>query len=861
MHPEIYSLPAWIERLLRCIYDEDEFQEILGDFEEIYSVRIETSGRIRAKIWCLAYLIRLVIAKAQLSFYWSFGMFKNYVTIAFRYLRRYKVYSLITISGLALGLAAFLLISIWVMHELSFDRFHEKASSIFRVSEKRHFPDHVSHNFRTPGPLAEEIKGLFPEVLDSVRVAMTGERVIRYEDRVYYEDKIITVDPGFFSLFTFPFIKGDKDSALGHPNSMAITQSVAKKYFGRENPIGKILKMDNRLDFIVTGIIADIPSNSHLQFDMVVPFVVVEKLGWITDAWDFSMALTYIRLEGSADYRDFERKIADLVKNYDQDTNIELFLKPLTRIYLFTNYENPDGLGRIQYIYVFSLLGVLILIIACINFMNLATARSDYRSREIGMRKVIGASKSHIIRQFLVEAIFIAFLSLLLAPLLIQLVLPGFNKIADARFTLTDFFNPSMVLVVLGVTFVTGAVSGSYPALFLSSFQPVKVLKKNSASGQRGSFLRKILVLVQMSTSLMLLISSFVIYSQIDYLKNKDLGFSKEQVVSIPLGIANEENSSIYKRLKNELKQISPIENVSAAFTHPTDFGTRAKDVVFEGRKLDEEMPLKITSVDFDFIETLKIEVLKGRSFSEGFGSEKGNLIVNEKFESILGVESALNETLYIGGNYVGNIIGIVKDFHLESISNASIGPLILFLNPRINYIFVRIHPEDIASTLKLMETAWMKVAPHLPFTYNFLDAEFDQLYTDVETLGTILKFFTIIAGLIACMGLFALSSFAAERRTKEIGIRKVLGSSVSNILYLLGKDFLTLILLANLCAWPVSWLLMSRWLQNFPYRMDLSWTTFVLSGLLSLLVTFVTVSFQTLKASLSNPINSLRNE
>jgi len=633
MHPENYSLPGWIERLLRRIYDEDELQEILGDFEEIYNVRIGGRGRIRAKLWCLAHLVRLVISKAELSFFWSFGMFKNYVTIAFRYLRRYKVYSLITISGLALGLAAFLLISIWVLHEISFDRFHENASSIFRVSEKRHFPDHVSHNFRTPGPLAEQIKEKFPEVRESVRIAMTGERVVRYEDRVYYEDKIITVDPGFFSLFTFPFIEGDKESALDHPNSMAITQSAAKKYFGSKNPIGKVLKMDNRLDFIVTGIIKDVPSNSHLKFDMVVPFEVVEKLGWITDDWEFSMALTYVRLEESADYRGFERKIADLVKNYDQDTNIELFLKPLTRIYLFTNYDKPEGQGRIQYIYMFSLLGALILIIACINFMNLATARSDYRSREIGMRKVIGASKSHIIRQFLVEAIFIAFLSLLLAPLLIQFVLPGFNKIADERFTLADFLNPGMILVVLGVTLITGAVSGSYPALFLSSFQPIKVLKKNSASGQRGSFLRKILVLVQMSISLMLLISSFVIYSQIDYLKNKDLGFSKEQVVSIPLGIANEENSKIYERYKTELVRTSRIENVSAAFTHPTSFGTQAKDVVFEGRRLDEEMPINITSVDFDFIETLKIKVLKGRSFSEDYGAEKGNLIINERLE------------------------------------------------------------------------------------------------------------------------------------------------------------------------------------------------------------------------------------
>jgi putative ABC transport system permease protein len=861
MRPEGFSLPCWVARSLRRFYDEEELQEKLGDLEEIYTARFGRKGRLRAALWCSAQLMRLVFSKLELSFYWSFEMFKNYVTVAFRQLRRHKVYSLVTISGLAFGISAFLLISVWVLHELSFDRFHENASSIYQVFEERHFPDRINNSFRTPGPLSEQLKERFPEVRESVRVAMTGERVIEYADKIFYEDGIITVDPGFFSLFTFPFVKGDKETALAQPNSIVVTQSLAKKYFGREDPIGKVLKMDNKIDFIVSGIIGDVPSNSHLQFDMVVPFVVVKKLGWITDAWDFSMALTYIQLEESADYRAFEGKIAGLVKNFDQNTNIMLFLKPLTKIHLFSSYDNPESQGRIQYIYVFSLLGILILIIACINFMNLATARSESRSKEIGMRKVIGAGKSHLIRQFLVEAIFIASVSLLLAPFLIQLLLPGFNKIAYVTFTLTDFLNPGMILLVFGVTLFTGIVSGSYPALFLSSFQPVQVLKKNRASGQKGSFLRKILVLVQMSISLMLLIASFIIYSQIDYLKNKDLGFSKEQVLSIPLGIANKENSDIYKRFKNELKQIPQIENVSAAFTHPTNFGTSATDVVFEGRKLDEEMPINVTSVDFDFIETLKIKVLKGRSFSEDYGAEKGNLIVNERFEAVLGGESALNKTLFIGDTYTGSIIGVVKDFHLESVSNASIGPLILFLNPRINYIFVRINPENTASTLKLMEKAWEVAAPHLPFTYNFLDEEFDRLYTDIENLGAMMKFFTLIAAFIACLGLFALSSFAAEKRTREIGIRKVLGSSVGNILYLLGRDFLMLILLANLCAWPISWLLMKKWLQNFPYRMDLSWTTFVLSGLLALLVTMITVSFQTLRASLSNPVNSLRYE
>ncbi len=861
MLSENREMPRWVERLLRLFFTGDLLQEKLGDFEEYYQISTLNKGKFKRSLWCLFHVIRLLLSESRLCFYWSFAMFKNYVTIASRGLRRHKIYSFVTISGLALGMAAFLLIAVWVLHEISFDRFHENASAIYRVSEKRHFPDYVRQNFRTPGPLSEKLKEQFPEVRDSARVAMTGERVMRYQDKIFYENTILTVDPAFFSMFSFPFILGDRETSLDNPHGIVITEQAARKYFGRENPIGKVLTLDNRIDFTVTGLFKDVPSNSHLQFDMAVPFSVVEELGWITDAWDFSMALTYVRLDKFVDHRRFEEKIAWLVKNHDEDTNIELFLMPLTEIHLFSSYDDPDGRGRIQYVTVFSLLGILILVVACINFMNLSTARSEYRAQEIGLRKVIGAGKSHIVRQFLVEAVFIAFLSLLLTPLLIQLVLPGFNNITWKEYTLGDFTSFGMILLVIGVTLFTGILSGSYPALVLSAFQPVKVLKKSANPGSRGSFLRKSLVFVQMSISLVLLIVSAVIYGQVAFLKNKDLGLRKDHVVSIPLGIANEENSQIYKRFKNAVKQDSRIENVSAAFTHPTSFGTQAKDVVFEGRRLDEEMPINITSVDFDFVETLGIRVLEGRSFEEKFGTETGSLVVNEKFQKILGVESALGKALEIGDTYKGTIIGVVKDFHMESASHAAIGPLILFLNPRINYIFLRISPGDIAATLEYLEKTWMTVAPHLPFAYNFLDEEFDRLYTDIENLGAILKYFTIVAGFIACMGLFALSSFAAQKRTKEIGIRKVMGSSVGEILYLLNKDFLRLILLANGLAWPVSWYLMSRWLRNFPYRVSLSLDIFILSGLLAVLVTLITVSFQTVKASLANPGDALRYE
>ncbi len=788
-------------------------------------------------------------------------MLKNYLTIAFRNLNRQKIYSLINISGLALGMAAFLIIAVWVWHEFSFDRFHEHAGRIYRVAEKRHFPNQVQLSNRTPGPLSAALKENFPEIKSVARVAWTGERVLRYQNQVNYVNGILTVDPDFLRIFTFPMVVGDSAKALDDPYSVVVTESAAAKYFGNEDPLGKVLNLDNRFDLTVTAVVKDVPENSHLQFGMLVPFEMVERLGWDIRNWGFSMALTYLHLGDQVDVQAFEEKIAGMVKKYDEKTNIELFLQPLTRIYLFTNIVNPDAQGRIQYILIFSLVGILILFMACVNFMNLTTARSEYRAKEIGMRKVVGATRKHLVRQFLAEAVFLAFTALLITAPLIQLFLPVFNKITGESFSMSNFATIWILLFVIGITLLVGLFSGSYPALVLSSFKPVKVLQGSLYSRYKGSILRKILVLVQMSISLILIIVSIVIFQQIGFLKNKDLGFDKEHVVSLPLGISNLENSQIFRNFKDIVEQNPRIVSVTASFTHPTDFATQVKNVVYKGKSIGEDIPLNLTSVEYGYIETMKIKILKGRSFSREFGTEKSNLLVNQSFEKLLGVESALDEVISIGPEYKGRIIGVMQDFHLEAVSNAVIGPLIVFLNPGVNHIFVRILPENIPATLGFLETAWKEAAPNLPFAYNFLDEEFNSLYTDIENMGTGLRYFTLFAACIACLGLLGLTSFSTEKRTKEIGIRKILGSSVSGIVTLLCRDYVRVVLLANLCAWPISWWLMFRWLQNFPYRVSLSWTNFVLSGLLILLITLVTVSFQTIKAALADPADSLHYE
>jgi putative ABC transport system permease protein len=788
-------------------------------------------------------------------------MFKNYLTIAIRNLYRQKIYSLINISGVALGMTVFLIIAVWVGHEISYDRFHEHADRIYRVAEKRHFPDQVRLSNRTPGPLSAALRENFPGIKSVSRVAWTGERVLRYQDKIYYENDILTVDPDFLRMFTFPIIVGDSEKALDDPFSVVITESAAAKYFGNDDPLGEVLNLDNRFNLTVTAVVEDVRENSHLQFGMLVPFDMVERLGWDIRTWGFSMALTYLHLGDRVDVQIFEEKIAGMVKKYDEDTNIELFLQPLTRIHLFTNITKPDAQGRIQYILILSLVGILILFMACFNFMNLTTARSEYRAKEIGLRKVVGATRKHLVGQFLAEAVFLTFAALLITAPLIQLFLPVFNEITGESFSLSNFANVWILLFVIGITLLVGLFSGSFPALVLSSFKPVKVLQGGLSSRYKGSVLRKILVLVQMSISLILIIVSSVIFQQIGFLKNKDLGFDKEHVVSVPLGISNMENSQIFQSFKDIVKQSPRIVSVTASFTHITDFASQVKNVVYKGKRIDEDIPLNLTSVEYGFIETLKIKMLKGRSFSREFGTEKGNLLVNQSFEKLLGVESALDEVLSIGPEYQGRIIGVMQDFHLESVSNAVIGPLIVFLNPRVNHIFARIHPENIPATLEFLETAWKKAAPNLPFAYNFLDEEFNRLYTDIENLGSGLRYFTLFAGCIACLGLLGLTSFSTEKRTKEIGIRKILGSSVSGIVALLCRDYVRIVLLANLCAWPVSWWLMFRWLQNFPYRVSMSWANFVLSSLLIMLITLATVSFQTVKAALADPVDSLRYE
>ncbi len=854
------SKTPWENKLLFFFLRDEEAREKLEDLEDAAEeLAGAASGRSPGRLWHMRQVLRLIGSRFELSVYWGFAMIRNYVTIAWRNLLHSKATAFITISGLSLGIAGFLLVSVWAFEEFGFDRFHKNASSIFRIEERRHFADRIEPGFRTPGLLSAALKESFPEIRRATRVAWTGERVLRRGDSIHYEEDILCVDPSFLSIFSFPLRQGNKETALNEPHAMVITENFARKYFGSDNPIGEVLILDGKLSFSVTGILEDVPDQSHLQFEALVPFDVVKELGWMVDSWDFSMALTYVELQDGTDPRRFENKIAGFVKTRDADSTIELVLNPLTRIRLYSTTDDASGPGRIRYVLVLLLLGFLILLIACVNFMNLSTARSERRAREIGLRKVVGAARGHVVRQFLIEAVFISCLSLLLAPALLKAILPFFNEVTGASLTWSDFLRGRALLLAVGTVLASGLLSGIYPALFLSSFEPTTAIKGWGGSRPAGSFMRKGLVLLQICASVILLVAASVIYLQVDFLKSKDLGFDKERLLSIPLGISNAENAGIYQRLKNTLEGNPRVLGVSAAFTHPTQFGTPAFSGVFYGsRRLDEETAVSVTSVETGFIETLGIRLIEGRAFA---AEEARSLVINKAFQKLLGVESAVGRTLRLGPEYSGTIIGVVADFHMASPSASPIVPLLMFKNPKVNHIFIRLGPGDIGATVEEIGKAWRATAPHLPFKYSFLDEDFDRLYRDLDDLAAVIRILTLLAAFIAGLGLFALASFAAERRRKEIGIRKVLGSSAGEIWMMLSGDFVRLVLGACLVAWPVAWLLMRSWLADFPYRITVGWEVFALSGLLASAATLLIVSAQTLRASRANPVDAIRNE
>ena len=800
-------------------------------------------------------------------------MLRNYLTVAIRNLRNTKLYSFINITGLAAGMACSILILLYVQDELSFDRYHTNADRIYRIVHEMDFGNgQTRRSVITPRPMAAALAEEFPEIEHTVRF-MYGRTEMYHGERGFRQG-FTSSDPGLFDIFDFPLIKGDPKTALSEPNTVVITEAIAKKYFRAEDPMGKVLTVSHGTyrDYKVTGILKEIPRNSHVQFDILTSIRPRDNDRWLpnhpTASWP--LVMTYILLPKGYDPAELEAKLPDFVDKYmgnhlrTKGWTLTFRLQPLTSIYLHPPFEHDKALhGNMVYVYGFSAIACFILLIACINFMNLSTARSARRAREVGLRKTVGAHKGQLIGQFLSESLLMAVLAFVLALVLVELLLPAFSTISDKDLSMV--YSSIWLAILTGILVLTGLIAGSYPAFFLSSFETVEVLKGTLRSGGRSSPLRITLVTVQFAITTTLLISTGVVYMQMDYARNKDLGVEKDNIVSVAFGVRDR-----FETIKQDWLKGPGILGAAASRTVPfrTSRQLPTFPVIPEGAPAKAPIDIPTYEIDYDYLNVFGIDLIAGRNFSrERFPADTTNaFVINESAVRKFGwtsPEAAINKQVTLLDRNTntllkkGHVIGVVKDFHMQ-ILYKEITPLVLHMSPRpFLYLSVKVHPDRMSEALAFLDSKRKRSL----YDYIFIDEFFENQYRADEKRGQILGGFTLLAITIACLGLFGLASFAAEQRTKEIGIRKVLGASGIGILLLLSKDFVKPVLLANLIAWPVAYYAMRDWLWNFAYRIDLGIHTFILGGLLALVIALATVSYQTLKAARANPVDALRYE
>ncbi len=805
-------------------------------------------------------------------------MFKNYLKIAFRNLQKQKFYAFINILGLTIGIAASLLIIAYIADELSFDRFHEKADNIYRVGTRAVISGQTSELATNCAPFASTVVSEFPEVDEAIRLDLQTEVIVTLGDKSFTEKRLLLADSNFFKVFSFDLLQGDPDLALKDPYKVVLTESMATKYFGYtgrgdSSPIGKSLKIgDSNVE--VTGIAADPPGNSHLVFDIIASLNSSDRA--FESEWSSNNLYTYIVLNPKADWKALESKFSTLIEKYigpeiekylgfglqkfrEQGGDYGYFLQPITDIHLKSKLHGEISTnGDIIYLYIFGVIALFIVTIACINFMNLSTARSANRAKEVGIRKAAGAGRIGLVYQFLTESILFSLISTILALGLIFVLLPSFNDLAGKEISLSLLLNGSILSGLAIVIILIGLFAGSYPSLYLTSFKPADVLKGKIRAGFKSSGIRSTLVIFQFTISIGLIVSTLIVYKQLNMMQTRNLGFDKENV----LVINNVSELGNHRQaFKNELKNYNGIINVSSSTALPPYIGNNTVfKVLGENEK---EQLLRWYWADWDHLETLDIKLKSGRYFSEDFPSDSSAIILNETAMKVIGWDNHENQKLlsfrYSVEGEEMNVIGVIKDFNFESLKS-SIKPMAIVLGSG-NLISARLAPGDVREKIALIESKWKQYAPDSPFEYSFMDENLAQLYGSEERLSRIFILFTSLAIIIACLGLLGLATFTAEQRSKEIGIRKVLGATVSQVIVLMSRDFTRLVVISFVLAIPLAYLFMSKWLEGFAYKVDIGIISFVAGGLASLLIAWLTVSYQSFKAAAANPVDSLRSE
>lgn len=822
---------------------------------EYFDIR-DRHGAILSWIWYWFCTVGTLFHYLKLSLLWSMIMFKNYLKVALRNLRKHKGYSIINIAGLAAGMAVCILILLWVQDELSYDRFNANADQIYRVC----FSDLWSGNrvkfSSTPTGIGPALQQDFPEVINSARFYRMPDVLVGREEKRFVEEYVLLADSSLFELFSFPFIKGNPQYALTDPHSVVLSERAAVKYFGSSNPVGKILIIGSSTDFKVTGVFKDIPKNSHLRFEILLPFQFLKELGVDLQKWTNWAYYTYILLHPESHMIEDRRLTEYYQSHISEFENVQMHLVPLKDIHLRSQAIGGAGAdGDIKYVYVFSLIAFFVLLIACINFMNLSTAKSGIRAKEIGMRKVVGARRGDIVRQFFGESILLAFVSLFFALALVKALLPLFNRITAKELSLDPMGNLLLYLGLLGIAVFTGIVSGGYPAVFLSSFHPVAVLKGlGSSQAKARTVFRKVLVITQFSLTIIMIIGTVIVYNQLKFMRDKKLGFDQDHLVVLSLTRSLIEN---YNAFKQEILRNPGILNAAGASSW--QFHGTPSDL-WRGDTADKNVRVFINNVDEDYLKTFNMEMAEGRFFSREFSEDKNKFVLNETAIEAMELEDPVGKPVTISG-HKGTVLGVIKDFHFETLGQR-IGALCLFSSGEgFRYLFARVSPQNLDATIRFMQEVWKKFETHYPFHYQFFDDDFDSLYRSERRIGTIARYFALLAVFISCLGLFGLATFMAERRTKEIGIRRVLGASFMEIIVLLSKEFTKGVLVSNVIAWPVAYFVMNKWLQNFAYRTRIGAGIFLASAALTLGIALLTVSFQSVKAAAANPVDSLRYE
>ena len=810
-------------------------------------------------------------------------MLRNYLKIAIRNLWKNKTFSFINIAGLAIGLGCFLLIALYVLDELSFDKYNANADRIYRINSDIRFGGADLHMPVTSDMMGLVLKKDYPQVEQYTRLyTFNGDKLVKKGNDYINEGHVGHADSTFFDVFTFPVVEGDTRTALNEPNTVVITESMATKYFNSVHALGKSIeiKADKNPFYKVTAVIKDFPENSHFHFDFLFSMKNVDyNWGQFTSHNFF----TYIRLKKGTDAKAFEKNFDQYIDKYvlpeaKQFMNINSMdefkkagnslvytLMPLTKIHLHSNrsFELSPG-GNIQYVYIFSAVALFILIIACINFMNLTTARSANRAREVGIRKVLGTEKRQLVNQFLFESTSMVIFSLLIAIMGVWLVLPLFNDIAAKQMTVSSLFTPYTLPLLIALPFVVGLMAGAYPAFFLSAFRPIEVLKGKLKLGTKSGSLRSVLVVIQFATSIILIIGTVVVYRQLHYIQTRNLGFNKDQVLIVNGVSALNNNMTAFK---NDVLQLPGVSSgtlggylpVSNSYRSDNTFSTEAVMTTKTGFDMQNWL------IDYDYIKTMGMEIIRGRNFSRDFGSDSSAVIINETTAKIIGYKDPIGKQLFRSVDEGARIkaftiIGVVRNFNFETLHH-EVGPLAFMLSTGGGLASFKINTANTNQLVAQIESKWRSLAPGLPFSYRFLDDSFDEMYRSEQRVGKIALVFSALAIFIAGLGLFGLATFIAEQRTKEIGIRKVLGASVQGIVQMLSKDFIKLVAISFVIAAPAAWYFMHKWLQDFAYRINISWWIFVAAGLAALLTALVTVSFQAIRAAIMNPVKSLRTE